>query len=281
MSGFKCLFILLLFFLTPPLLKAKDKSKPTVVLLGQWHLLSTQKTLDIKESKNLPQFPNQKAIYLILKDWISKGQLSEVIAEGCEGEIDEKFSLNFNGWDYKKLKSLSHEDSYADVMTSVPLKTEVLFGNSVKTMCGDNSVLIKKHQMIMSDLQGFAGFYFRLKEAKEKSNTRGFLAYQRALEEASKTKIKDPIHYCRNKLHTLLEKEKVVLEKRNEHFLKVISRNHFLKSAVVIGYRHLAGLKKLLEKKGYRVETPDLIQETLPKTDFMSELKSKIQALRE
>ena len=70
-------FILYLFF------SANTYSR--VYLIKQWHLQPHLKTLDIEKGKQLPQYLNQKRMFLFLKDLINKKEL-EVLK--LQKEID-------------------------------------------------------------------------------------------------------------------------------------------------------------------------------------------------
>jgi hypothetical protein len=246
----------------------------TVALLGQWHLLAKKKTTDIEEAKKIGQYPNQKSIYLILKEWVKANKIQVVLAEGCEGEIDEKFTTKFNGWDYKKLKEKLGSKDYSEIMAHVPLKIEVEFKEKIRTICADDIKLIKEHQMAFSELSGNTGFYLRLKQ--NKGNKKKFDGYVKALEEVVGKKVKNPIEYTRKKALEYLEKEERLLAQRNLHLEKVINRTKENKLALVIGYRHVEQLKKMLEKQGHTVVVPELLNDTLPKDDYKSKLKKII-----
>lgn len=247
------------------LLSAASQAK-TVALLGQWHLTAKTLTHNISEGKKLPQFSNQKAIYLVLDEWIRGGKISLLIAEGCEGEIDKGFRQSFNGWDYAKLDKRKNNSEYEDILSLVPLKIEVKHKKKIRTVCGDDLSLIKAHQRVFSDLTGFVGFYERLKPSHKKN--KAFNAYKVALEELEKKKIKEPITYLKKRIRTLFDKEKELIEKRNKSFVELVKRSNDEVMAIVIGNRHLKGLEKDLKKIGIKVLRPSLIEETLPKTNF-------------
>lgn len=264
--------VILIFAFYSCLTMAEDKTK-TVSLLAQWHLAPKADTSDIKSSKELPQYRNQLAIFWVLKEWIEEGKVSAVVAEGCEGEITKAFSETFNSWNYKKLSKIKKdEQAYQDVLTHLPLKIEVLYSDEVYTLCGDELGLIDKHQLLLSDLRAYAGIWGRLKETENKDKKK-FEKYAELLG----SDVEDPVKYAAQKLREGLEKEEVLLNKRNQAFVKTISEMKEDKIAVVIGARHIEGLESDLKKKGYEVIVPKVIQETLPQEDLMGRLREILE----
>ena len=255
------------------LLSATAQAK-TVILLPQWHLSPNTKTLDIEKSKDLVQYKNQTAIYLVLDEWIKNGKVDLLLAEGCTGSIDQNFSEVFNGWDYKRLKVQSKSKNYQDIMTLIPLKLEAKYADKLDTFCADDLALIKKHQLIFSDLRALVGIYSRLKEHKNSPGK--FSTYVKLLEESEKIKIKKPIEYSRNKIKSLIRAEKEMISKRNEAFLIKIETSKKQTIALIIGARHIPDLEKKLKKKAIKTKKIPLIKETLPKEDFYSKLKKSL-----
>jgi hypothetical protein len=188
------------------LLAVASEKKPetkTIALLGQYHLSGKTITTDIEASKKLPQFNNQKSIYLVIDEWVKQKKLNLLISEGCEGEINQDFKTVFNGWDYSSLKKLKESKSFKDVLSLVPLKIEAKYDEAIKTVCGDNQLLIKEHQLIFSDLKGYVGFFSRLKQSQP--GTKMYLAYLQALEESEKKKIAKPIEYLKKKILNIID----------------------------------------------------------------------------
>jgi hypothetical protein len=273
MKVISLVLISLLFFSCS---KKEKTPKKVVVLLPQWHLLSGTKTNDIEKSKTLPQYTNQKSIYLILEEWLSSQKLDLVVSEGCEGEIDDKFADNFNGWAYPDLNSKKNSEDYAEILTLIALKTEVKFPQ-VRTLCGDNMDLIKKHQLVFSDLSGSIGFLSRLKEAREKNDEIAYVRYKDALVEVEKRELPEPEVFLTAKVKNLFESEEKILNERNMSFVKTIDNSNATMIAVVIGARHIAGLQKELVQRGYEVLIPEVLYETLPSGDEINNIKALIQ----
>lgn len=139
-------------------------AKKTVYFIKQWHLAPTTNTTDIETAKKQPQYRNQSEIYTSIADLITEKKIDTVIAEGCEGEITRDFKNSFNGWSFEKLAKETLGKSYGAILTHVPLKAEVKFGDQVKTLCGDDLSQIKLAQLALSDLRGDVGYWQRIAE---------------------------------------------------------------------------------------------------------------------
>lgn len=244
----------------------------TVAILPQWHLSAGVNTSDIKVGRELPQYRNQTAIFLIMKEWIEGKKIDALLAEGCEGEINEDFPISFNSWNYKKLSKIRREENYNDVLTHLPLKLEALYREGIATHCADKTSLIKDHQLVQSDLRAYAGFYTRFMETKGKDSKR-FNTFRKALEAEQGKPISNPVEFTRDKISKLLKKEKGFLEKRNIAFVEKIQTLKENKLAVIIGARHVGDLKSRLERLGHKVIVPEILNESLPKVDPVSELE--------
>ena len=72
----------------------KKENAPTLWLFKQWHLVAKVDTSK-GDFESHVQFENQKNLYLILDHLIKQKKLVELFAEGCEGEINERFSKAF------------------------------------------------------------------------------------------------------------------------------------------------------------------------------------------
>jgi len=266
------LFILFIFVFSC------QENKKEIALLGQWHLLSNQNTLDIEKSMELPQFSNQKAIYLILDEWITKKKINLVLSEGCENtEITKDFKPTFNGWDYHSLKSSKDKTEFGNILTLLPLKLEAKFDDQIKIQCADSSELIKKHQLVFSDIKGHIGFLSRLKEAKEKNNQKLFDLYSSKLKEISKDSFDDPIEYCVKKIKFLLKEEQKFINQRNDFFIQTLNKHTENKVAIIIGYRHIEDLQIRLTELGHKVSVPSILESTLPQDNLEKRLIESLE----
>jgi hypothetical protein len=126
-----------------------------VYFFKQWHLGPGVNTRTSKGSH--PQEKNLESIYLQLEEWIRAKKLSELIAEGCSGTLDEKTHFRVNGWTVKDLMAETASPSFQRIATSVPMKLEAKFGESVLTVCGDSDELVKEQLLAFSDARGDAG----------------------------------------------------------------------------------------------------------------------------
>lgn len=230
-----------------------------VYLYQQWHLLAKTKTLDIEKSKKLKQFKNQKFIYDHIDNLIKEKKIKTVFSEGCEGEINSSFSLNFNGWDYQKL--IKQKKNYENIMTLIPLKLEAKYKDNLATYCGDDMNLVDKHGLAFSDVRGYYGYFLRFKQFKNKPVKTKL--YVKALEETEKKKIKDPIEFTRNKAKNRIADAKRFIALRNDKFIEQIKKYGKSQSAVVLGALHMDDLTKKLKKE--KIEFEVVSVEGLPR----------------
>ena len=114
-----------------------------------------------------PYRGNQRAVYRQLEAWVAAGQLPVVVAEGCQGSLDDRRDVRFNGWNLTDLKARSSRKDYADTVSSVPLMLEARFGTKVRTVCGDDEALLKETNRAFSDARGTIGFLTRLQQYRE------------------------------------------------------------------------------------------------------------------
>ncbi len=223
--------------------------------MKQWHLLSSQKTHNIKESLALPQSKNQLELYKKLKSFINKNPNALLLYEGCEGIIDESFDQEFQGWNYKDLqKKVKNPTDYQKILTHVGLKVEVAF-QKVDNQCGDNLKLIEKHQLAFSDLKAFLGYAQRLEQYE--NDPEKFQMYAKSMVGDSLL-VSDPMTYALEKARTAFKQVKHFLSERNLEFMKIIRANKKRSIAVVIGGLHIEDFTQKLktEKIPYKVYTP-------------------------
>lgn len=217
-----------------------------VYLYQQWHLLGKIKTQDIEKSKGLPQYTNQKFIFTHIDNLIAKNKLEIVIAEGCQGKIDENFLTSFNGWNYQSLLKFTEKKEYADILGHIPLKLEAKYKERLLSLCGDDEKLIQDHGMAFSNARAFIGYYTRLKEFKKKKDQKRFKLYADSMLDG-KT-IQDPVGYAREEAKKNLNQVKKLIHQRNQSFLRVIETHKDKNLAVVIGGLHLDHLEGLIKK---------------------------------
>ncbi len=217
-----------------------------VIVIPQWHL-SPQTNTQVS-SANLPQADNQRAIYRQLVDWVENGAIKTVIVEGCEGEIDDHDPERFNGWTLQDLQKLSGE-SLDNTMTHVGLKLKAREGRKLKVECGDSNELIKKHQLILSDLRGFVGFKIRIDEFKDDIKKRAdYVATVRDLMKmpADSDEV-DVLTKLDEQLRLKMKEFKETLHERNTKFAAKAKASQ-KPSAIVIGAIHVDDLRQQLQE---------------------------------
>ena len=244
-------------------------SSADVIVVPQWHL-SPQTNTQVS-SANLPQAENQRAIYRQLVDWTENGVIQTVIVEGCEGEIDDSFHERFNGWTLEDLQKLSAE-ALDNTMTHVGLKLKAREGRKLKVLCGDLNELVKKHQLILSDLRGFLGFKIRIEEfANDIQKRADYVATVRDLMKMPQDSDEiDILSTLDDQLKDRMRQFNDVLHQRNAAFI-ARAKAATSPGAIVIGAIHVEDLQKQLGEaqllaatftpKGLRGDEAELIGE--------------------
>jgi hypothetical protein len=245
------------------------------VVIPQWHLASS--TTTTVSSAGLPQSENQRAIYRQLIEWVEAGQIQTVIVEGCEGEIDDHFSSRFNGWSLEDLQKLSAEQ-LDNTMTHVGLKLKAKVGRKVHVLCGDSEALIKKHQLILSDMRGLLGFKLRIDQFKNEPKKRAdYVATARELLKLPTDADEDAvIAEIDKQLRSNLAGFNEVLHQRNTVFVSVTKKASPV-DAIVIGAIHIDDLIQQLHDA--KVTTQTFTPKGLKGDE--SELLGQIRALLE
>jgi hypothetical protein len=229
-------------------------SDSDVVLIPQWHL--APKTMTNPTSPQLPQTENQLAVYRRLETGIRDREFSTVVVEGCSGKIETGFPLSFNGWKLSDLEEkIRNRESIDEAMTNVGLKVAAKYPKLTHVVCGDDLALVDKHQLILSDLRGLAGFRMRMEQYKADAAKEA--DYLKSVREILKLPPKATAADARAAL-ALRMREKIaefreVLAERDRSFVKTIEQSE-KPVAVVIGAIHISDLKKQLEEKSIRTK---------------------------
>ncbi len=232
---------------------ACDKTAHKVYLIKQWHLSPQHKTRDIEAAKSLPQYTNQKDIYLKVKSLVDKGLTQVIIAEGCEGEMGADFSTEFNGWTLKDLQVKVKDDDFADIMAPIAMKLKARYPK-LKVICGDNEKLIEENLLAASDLRGFAQFYQRLRESKD-VNPEIYKRYAQQIEKLfPDQEISNHVQFTLNKALHALERFEQLIVKRNESFFKQTTQNLDKNPVIIIGGLHVNDLRQRLHVKSIAFE---------------------------
>lgn len=220
-----------------------------VTIFKQWHLSPKQDTQNTLAANKLPQYANQEYIYLAAKKLIQEGKSQMLISEGCEGEIDQNFKENFNGWDYTRLTIKKAQPEFDKILTLIPLKLEVIFTNKLLTVCGDNNALVKEHQLTLSDLRAYFGYITRLQQFKGKDQKR----YDEYAKMLGAPKGQDPIAFAKEKGKASLAKFKELIIKRNNSFYELALKNVEKNPMIVIGGLHAEDLEKRFKAQNIKV----------------------------
>ncbi len=242
-----------------------------VRIIKQWHLPPTTITKGFKEK--YPQETNQTDIYKQLNELVKKKKLQVLMAEGCEGEINQEFKLKFNGWDYASLKKISQTKTFSRILTHVPLKLAARHGAKLRTLCGDNEKLIQEGNLRISNLRGWLGFWSRLTENNTDHDRLKMYAEAAAdlLKLPRTTKVEKLLAIIKSNMKSDLDAFLKSLRERNEGFVKLAKDTDFTAAAIVIGGLHAEDLRTKLqdakfncdvfEPAGYQPADEKLIQD--------------------
>lgn len=228
--------------------KPIDKS---VMVVKQWHLAPTTITKGFKEK--YPQEKNQTAIYKAISDMVKKGQIDLLVAEGCEGEIDENFNTAFNGWTLEDLAKQSQTKGYDKIISHVPLKIEARWGKKISTICGDDEKLIQEGNLHLSNLRGWVGYLSRLSDSSLSEER--IKPYAEAAADVLKMPKDSPIPELKKEIQKRTETEidlfSKTLKDRNANFVKTLQSHEFKSATIVIGGLHADDLRNELEQAGF------------------------------
>jgi hypothetical protein len=228
-------------------------SKGDIWILKQWHLPPNTNTQNIELSKTLPQYENQKSLFLITKSWIESGKVKVLVSEGCSGELTAANPTKYNGWAAADLLKKITDPSYVEILTHVPLKLEVLFAEKLRTICGDDDALIRKSNMQLSEARGTAGFLGRIREYK--NDPAKLKSYKEKAESlfrippGSSTEKVDK--FLRDYLSTTLKKFMELTLERNKVVVNTIEKEKTMPVVVIYGGLHASGIASLLKTAGY------------------------------
>lgn len=234
--------------------KTAPKDAPIVMIVKQWHLAPRTITKGFKEK--YPQEKNQSSIYIALADRIKHKRLDLLLAEGCEGEINDEFTTAFNGWDISALKKQAQTRAFERILSHVPMKLEARFGDKIRTLCGDDNQLIQEGLVRLSNMRGWAGFYNRLTEVTDDPERQKLFAESaaRVLKVDLEMPIAELVPKIKEKLAEELEGFGKTLTARNDRFIKTLQTETFKSAAIVIGGLHVEDLKAKVEEAGFRCE---------------------------
>jgi hypothetical protein len=232
----------------------KSSQTGTATIIKQWHPSPSVDTRNIKDTKSLPQYLNQKEIYAYITNKLKTQKSTLLIVEGCESgiEIDDNFQQTFNGWNMKSLVKASISEDYDEIVTALPLKLKAKFPKVITALCADNLSMLKKNQLAISDARGFIGFYIRLKQTA--GDPKKFLTYKKALEETHKIEVADPIGYSKAQTIKSLESFNHYVQQRNVIFTQAIKKHIDKNPILIVGGLHANDLINQLKAEGIKTE---------------------------
>ncbi|OQW49280.1 MAG: hypothetical protein A4S09_12250 [Proteobacteria bacterium SG_bin7] len=220
-----------------------------VTIIKQWHLSPGVKTIDVEASKKLPQFTNQKNIYLKLAKMLDEKPVT-IVSEGCSQEISKEAHY---GWSIENLSKKKASADYSDILAFTPVKLKVKYGEKAKIVCADDEVLMKKNLLAFSDLRAFSGFYTRLKQFKD-TDKASYKRYEAALFDKEKEKIGkvDALKFAREKALNALAEIENYIENRNKKFVEGVKKTLSENPVLIVGGLHAKGLVTLFEKENIK-----------------------------
>jgi hypothetical protein len=247
--------LLLLSFI---FLGCANHKKHKATLIKQWHLSPSQETMNVEKSRHVPQYKNQKEIYLNVEQMILNKETSMVLAEGCEGgEINDDFIKVYNGWTLKKLKEQIEHPHFESIMAPVQMKIKAKYPD-VTVLCADDAELIEENLLAFSEIKGHLSFYQALKEYKKTSNEK-YLLYSNKLKELYPNEIiKDPMNFSLSEAIRNLDLFEQIILKRNKSFNKKIQVNLSSDPVLIVGGLHVKDLGEKLsaQRIPFNVLTP-------------------------
>jgi hypothetical protein len=255
------------------ILLSSCSGKNKVYIIKQWHLSPSESTIDILKAKDLPQYEHQLDVYQKAIDLIEK-KSRVVIAEGCEGEINEAFVTKFNGWDMASLTERRELSDYELILAPAPMKIKAKYQDKIKVICGDNEELIKANNLAFSDMKAFSSFFQRF-IYYQNQNQEAFNKYLKAYKELVTLKqADDPILDAKNRATESMNKFKQLIESRNTHFLKAIVENQKMNPVLIVGGLHVYGIEKFLKENKIDYEIIEPFQYPLDELKLYVEIEN-------
>ncbi len=260
--------------------KKSPSSSRHVWIFKQWHLAPGVNSRTSNPPAQ-PQEANQTAIYLQLEEWIKRGQIQEIFAEGCWEPLLADSRLAINGWSLKELRQASKQSDYSRILSSVPLKLEAKFGDRIQTVCADTEKAIHTGLSALSDARGALGFYSRLKEHKnspEKAKT--YLEGVIELYRLPKTiTAEEALPRLKKELETSVDAALTAIETRSKNAAEKIRLSKAKASAVVFGGSHGDSLMNTLEAAGINCTLVEPVGYNNDEAQLLVKLQSAIDSL--
>ena len=256
--------------------KEGKKNVPTVHFFKQWHLSPGVNTRE--KTTEAPQARNLESIFLQLEQWVKNRKISSVVAEGCSGTLDSGSDFKVNGWTIADLVKEKSKKAYSKISTSVPMKIEAEFGSAIKTICGDETGLVREQLLAFSDAVADAKYLSKIvPNRKEPERIKPYLDDVIGfLKLPKETSVDNVIIALKEDFRKTLHRIQTALENRNRHLVNTIVTSNEKQIAVVYGGMHADGVKSLLEEKGFNCR---IIEPTGYQNDEAELLKQLSQAV--
>ncbi len=244
-----------------------------VILIPQWHLGSGP-----IPSEHPPQEANQLAIYTQLSTWVEGHTIDSLLAEGCEGPIENQTSVKINGWSVDDLTGeLSQKHNIDSLLAPIAYKIKAKYKNNLVVACGDREQLIHDNLLALSNLRGFAGFKMRLEDPQLSPQDRESYLNKAAevLRLPRDSSLKFVLENLNSEISKSLDQFENLLQQRNDNFVLQLEQLKGIK-VLVIGALHLHGLEAQLTKKKipYSIWTPIGLEDQ--ENRLIEQLKSKL-----
>jgi hypothetical protein len=255
------------------------KGAKHVTFFKQWHAAPG---VDTKRATGpVPQEQNLEAIYRQLDAWARSKQISEIVAEGCTGEIDSKSTYKVNGWTLPELALAKDQAEFPKIVTSIPMKLKAVHKENVHIPCGDSEALLKEQLLAFSDARGDLGYLTRLSQyksdlAKVKPYLDDVIGFLKLPKDAN---IPDAIEALKADLKKTIERIHTIIDQRNVRLVSVIEEVKASGVAVVYGGMHAEGVKKLLEAKGISCNIIEPMGYQNDEAKLLDELESAVKKL--
>lgn len=232
-----------------------QESTPEIYIFKQWHLPPNVQTTAMDSRQPIPQERNQESIYQQLRSWIKSGGVDLIVAEGCEGSGIKSPSRPWNGWTRDLLRKWVGKSEYARILTHVPLKLDVEFGEKAHVICGDSDELIKQSSLVLSDIRGAMGFLEKISVYPvDRAKALAYLKTMKTLYgQSSDMTWSRAVQFLNAEIRTKMGQFKDLVEARNQKAIAQLKGYKFHRAAIVFGGIHAKGLYSAAVKAGYRV----------------------------
>lgn len=253
-----------------------NKSPQPIVIIKQWHLSPNTKTTE-PAAKELPQAANLREIEQQLGKWVESKTVKTLMAEGCEGKLDD--STSFNGWSLTQLRSKAKAPAeFARIVTHPVLKLEARYGDKVDSICGDLKQEINEELLAFSDARAAAGYATRIEQYAGKPLQKTYV--EGAIEAYQLPKDSKPeavIAHLKQELKKLVARIGDLNLKRSQSFASTAMIVVDEPIAMVVGGSHAAEIVQYLEGKSRDCVVYEPVHYAQDEEKLMAELKALLK----